>query len=239
MPETAERSKLRDVVAERLKTLIVSQQLQPGDRLPTENELATMFGVSRLSLREATKSLEFLGIVESRPGRGLTVGQVNMDRVTEYLGFHPALQGVSPEVLIDTRVVIEAGVLPYVARQMAGDPSIYQRLSALNDELRKAHNLPEFVERDIAFHRELIQASGLTPLMAFGELLNVFFQRFRESVKKGEWQAGVASHQRLIDALRAGNVKEADRILHDHIESHRERLALLAEHSASDRAPSV
>src|SRR4051794_33973968 len=118
MLHTVQRSKLRDVVAIRLKSYIAEENLRTGDRLPTETELAEKFGVSRLSLREATKSLEFLGIVEARPGRGLTVGRVDMQRVVEYLGFHPALHDVEPQVLIDTRAVIETGVLPYVARRM-------------------------------------------------------------------------------------------------------------------------
>ena len=96
MLEVIERSKLRDVVLSRLRKYIVDESLRPGDRLPTETELAARFGVSRLSLREATKSLEMLGIVQAKPGRGLTVGHVNMDRVTEYLGFHPALKTSPP-----------------------------------------------------------------------------------------------------------------------------------------------
>src|SRR5262245_34337270 len=118
MLEAVGRPKIRDVVAERLKSYIVESNLKPGDRLPTESDLARRFGVSRLSLREATKSLEFLGIVHSKPGLGLTVGSVNMTRVTEYLGFHPALHDVAPRELIDTRILIETGVLPQVAARM-------------------------------------------------------------------------------------------------------------------------
>jgi GntR family transcriptional regulator, transcriptional repressor for pyruvate dehydrogenase complex len=224
MTETIERSKLRDVVADRLKRFILEGGLNPGDRLPTEAELATRFGISRSSLREATKSLEFLGIVEARPGRGLTVGSVNMDRVTEYLGFHPAMHDVAAEELIDTRVLIETGVLPYVAKRMKQDDSLYDKLNAINAELRQARSLSRWVELDIAFHRELICASGLSPLMAFTDLLAVFFRRFRESVKKAEWSGGIESHQRVIDALKAGRVQEADRELRKHIESHRGRM---------------
>jgi len=198
--------------------------LKSGDRLPTEAELATRFGVSRLSLREATKSLEFLGIIEARPGRGLTVGSVNMERVTEYLGFHPALQSVSAEELIDTRVLIEAGVLPHVAKRMKQDESLYDKLNAINAELRQARSLSRWVELDIAFHHELISASGLSPLMAFTDVLAIFFRRFRESVKKAEWSGGIDSHQRIIDALKAGRVQEADQELRTHIQSHRERM---------------
>lgn len=224
MLQTVERSKIRDVVATRLKSYITDENLKPGDRLPTENELATQFGVSRLSLREATKSLEFLGIVEAKPGRGLTVGRVNMERVTEYLGFHPALHDVSPDELIDTRVVVETGVLPRVAELMKRDRSIYVRLNEINDNLRQARSLQRWVELDIAFHRELLAASGLSPLMAFADVLVVFFQRFRESVKKAEWKDGIESHQQIIDALQSGRVREADQCLRAHIESHRRRM---------------
>jgi len=224
--KTIERAKLRDVVTTRLKAFIVDEKLVPGDRLPTESELAGLFGVSRLSLREATKTLEFLGIIEARPGRGLTVGKVNLDRVTEYLGFHPALHDVEPTVLIDTRVVIETGVLPYVATRMKHDLALHQRLNAINADLRLASTLQQWVDLDIAFHRELVCASGLPPLLAFADVLAVFFQRFRESVKKAEWSQGIESHQRIIDALQAGRVADAERDLRIHIESHVERLGL-------------
>ena len=224
MLEVIERSKLRDVVLSRLRKYIVDESLQPGDRLPTETELAARFGVSRLSLREATKSLELLGIVHAKPGRGLTVGHVNMDRVTEYLGFHPALQNVAPDVLIDTRLVIETGVLPHVAQRMSRDPAIYDRLDGINHDLRQARTVQRWVELDMAFHRELISASGLLPLRAFSDVLDVFFQRFRESIKKAEWARGIDSHRCIIDALRLGRVEDSEQLLRVHIESHRGRV---------------
>ena len=224
MLKTVGRAKIRDVVAAQLKTFIAAENLQPGDRLPTETELAQRFGVNRLSLREATKALEFLGIVEARPGRGLTVGSIDMQRVTDHLGFHPALHDVAPDELIDARVVIETGVLRFAARRMQQDPAIYAGLNAINAELRQANTLQRFVELDIRFHRELIAAGGMAPLMAFSDVLVVFFRRFRESVKKAEWQGGVEAHQRIIDWLREGNVASASELLTSHIESHRERM---------------
>ena len=215
MLDVVGRPKLREVVAGRLKSYIVDEGLKPGDRLPTETDLAKRFGVSRLSLREATKSLEFLGILESRPGRGLSVGQMDMDRVTEYLGFHPALQDVPPRVLIDTRVVLEAGVLPHVARRMAADPSLREALDATNRRLARCRDLAEGVELDHRFHHQLVAASGLSPLLAFGDVLGVFFRRFGKHL---DVAAAVRSHQDIVDALRDGDVAEADRRVREHIE---------------------
>lgn len=215
MLDAVERPKLRDVVADRLKSYILDADLKPGDRLPTETDLAKRFGVSRLSLREATKSLEFLGILTARPGRGLSVGRVDMDRVTEYLGFHPALQGLPSRVLIETRVVLESGVMEHVARRMAEGPSLYDDLDAINGRLARASDLAEGVELDRLFHQRLIAASGLTPFLAFGDLLAIFFRRFGKHL---DVEAAVRTHQFILDALRAGDVAEARREIRSHIE---------------------
>ncbi len=222
--QTLRRPKVRDQVAEQLKQYIVRQELVPGDRLPTETTLAEVFGVSRLSIREATKALEFLGIVESKTGVGLTVGRIDMARVTEHLGFHAGLLDVDPQQLIDSRVILETGVLPHVARNMSKDKTIERQLRELAEQFRTARDLKTWIALDIQFHRTLLEASGLQPLVAFGDLLHVFFQRFRESVKKAEWQAGIESHLRLIDLLAAGRVADATAELRKHIESHKKRL---------------
>lgn len=222
--QTLRRPKLRDQAAEQIKQYIVSNNLAPGDRLPTETQLAETLGVSRLSVREATKALEFLGIVESKTGVGLTVGRIDMGRVTEHLGFHTGLLDVDPQQLIDSRVILETGVLPHVARNMSTNPAIESSLRELVQRFRAARDLKTWIELDIQFHRTLLEASGLKPLMAFGDLLNVFFQRFRESVKRAEWQAGIESHSRLVDSLATGRVREATDELRKHIESHKGRL---------------
>lgn len=222
--QTLRRPKVRDQAAEEIKQLIIKQQLAPGDRLPTETQLAETLGVSRLSVREATKALEFLGIVESKTGVGLTVGQIDMGRLTEHLGFHPGLLHVDPQQLIDSRVILETGVLSHVARNMAEDKTIERNLRDLVERFRAARDLKTWIRLDIQFHRTLLEASGLEPLVAFGDLLHVFFQCFRESVKKAEWREGIDSHQRLVDWLVKGNVTAATAELRMHIESHKERI---------------
>jgi DNA-binding FadR family transcriptional regulator len=224
MLEAVSRPKIRDIVAEKLTDYITSEGLQPGDRLPTEQELADRFGVNRLSLREATKALEFLGIVEAKPGRGLSVGQTDLGRITGYLEFHPALQDAAPLELIGTRVVIETGVLPYVLPRMQADPGIYESLNEINRRMRRARPLAERVELDIAFHRRLVEASGLSPLLTFSDLLAVFFRKFRESLRQADWKSGIEGHQRIIDALRDGQLPAAREELQHHIEWHQQRM---------------
>ena len=66
----AERRILSEQVAEKIKDYIVDHALRAGDRLPTEFQLAERFGVSRVSIREATKALGFLGIIRRHPVAG-------------------------------------------------------------------------------------------------------------------------------------------------------------------------
>lgn len=222
--QSLRRPKVRDQATAQIKQFIVERKLAPGDRLPTEHQLAEMFSISRLSVREATKSLEFLGIVESKTGVGLTVGRIDMGRVTEHLGFHSGLLDVDPLQLIDSRVILETGVLPHVVRRMTEDAAIEARLREIVRRFESARDLKTFIALDIQFHRSLLEASGLQPLVAFGDLLHVFFQRFRESVKKAGWKTGVESHLRLVDFLAAGRADAAAVELRKHIESHKERL---------------
>ncbi|MDA0285088.1 MAG: FCD domain-containing protein, partial [Planctomycetota bacterium] len=97
-------------------------------------------------------------------------------------------------------------------------------LHSIVDRSTSARKLEDWIDLDIEFHRALIEASGLLPLVAFGDLLQVFFRQFRDSVKKAEWKAGIASHQQIIDDLRDQKVERAALELTSHIESHRQRI---------------
>src|SRR4051812_22655799 len=106
---------LHEDVTAGIRKLIRQRSLRTGDRLPTENELAVRFGVSRTSVREATKALAFFGIVESARKRGLTVGKVDLARVATCLGFHLEISGYPDAQLVRTRCAIELGSLPFIA----------------------------------------------------------------------------------------------------------------------------
>jgi DNA-binding FadR family transcriptional regulator len=222
--QTIRRPKVREQVSEQIKQYIVSEKLMPGDRLPTETQLAETFGISRLSVREATKTLEFLGIIESKTGVGLTVGRLDLGRLTKHLGFHAGLLDADPQQLIDSRVIIETGVLPHVVRRIEEDPSVVKAFQEIVDQFRTARSVKVAIAIDIQFHRALIEASGLQPIVAFNELLVVFFRRFFDAIKKVDLKVGLEHHQRLVDLLAAGKLDDAVAELREHIEDNKNRL---------------
>lgn len=218
--------KLSELVVARIKRFIIEHSLGEGDRLPTEHDMAEMFGVSRISIREATKALSFLGIIRSAPRRGLTVGRVDMERVTEYLGFHFALAGYPRRQLLQTRIIIETGALEEAMERVASDAEACRRLLALNAQLVGIRDADEFIRRDLAFHRALLELSGIGPLLAFSDLLEVFFVRFREQVVKvrKQWSHGIASHGQIVDALRNRDIETARRLLRQHLDHYKGHL---------------
>ena len=210
-----------EFVAARIREYILENRLKPGDKLPTEGQLVELYGVSRVTVREATKALSFLGIVDAAPRRGLTVGNISMKRLSQYLGFHFAVSDYPLDELIDTRIVIEAGGLSHVAKRMKLDPTIYEKLNAINDRLRRGSRLAQCIEHDILFHCTLVDSSGLNALGAFNDLVQVFFQRIRANLSKAEWSLVADAHQKIIDALKQGDSELAARSLSSHVESHR------------------
>lgn len=223
--ETARRQKRSEFVADGIRQLILDEGLRPGDRLPTEQEMAIRFGVSRLSVREATKALSFLGIIEAAPRRGLSLGDVDMGRVTEYLGFHLALADYPKKQLWRTRFVIETGALPLVAEAMADDVQLYENLRDAVEATRHTEDVGQRVEADIAFHRALVEAAGAAPLIAFNDLLQIFFDRLHNpDPPETQWTKTVEQHVQLLADLHRGDLELARRTLSKHFGEYTHRL---------------
>ena len=123
------RKRLSEELTAQLRKYIIDNDLKPGDPLPTENEMVERFGVSHTVVREATKALDFLGIIDAAPRRGMIVDEFNFQRVSEYFGFHFALCDYPKDELLGSRAAIELGVLPYTMKAMRKDPALYPRLA--------------------------------------------------------------------------------------------------------------
>jgi DNA-binding FadR family transcriptional regulator len=222
---TTRRQKRSEFVAAGIKQLIMDEGLKAGDRLPTEQEMADQFGVSRVSVREATKALGFLGIIQAAPRRGLSLGDVDMGRVTEYLGFHLALADYPEKQLWRARFAIETGALPFAAEALAADAALFDRLRTIIEDARDTSDIELRVEADIAFHRALLEGSGAGPLVAFNDLLQVFFDRLHDpDPPESQWRKTVEQHTRLIEDLRDGELEGAHRTLCSHFGEYAERL---------------
>lgn len=208
-------------VREQLEQAIRSGEYGVGDRLPSERELTAMFGVSRVSVREAIRSLEAVGLVEVRHGMGTTVADPSRRATRDLSGWMRANRG---EVLELLRV---RGALDEVAGQEAAE---HQDLDAIA-AIRTAHEAFEqeaptssaerLAELDMAFHLAVAEASGsklLHDLLAelhhhLAESRAVFFMPRERAL------ASAREHEEILAAIEKGDGATARRATKAHIAS--------------------
>lgn len=212
------RRRLGEELTAQLRKHIIDKGLKPGDPLLTEQEMVERFGVSRSVVREATKTLDFLGIIDAVPRRGMVLDNFDFDRVSEYFGFHFALSDYPNEKLLKARAVIETGALFYTMEEMRKNPKLYPQLRELAEAAPKTDRITaSYIEYDIAFHRGLVDASDVTPLASFCDLLQAFFHKFRDRTASGDSRGGKEGHCQIVEALHMGNLDAAINLLRKHL----------------------
>jgi GntR family transcriptional repressor for pyruvate dehydrogenase complex len=152
-----------DVVLEYVKNGITDRRFLPGQRLPTENEIAMETGVSRTPVREAVKILDAMGVLEVRVGSGTYVRSSLAPSVAQILLFQLYLQQTTPEKLMEARRMIERNCAELAARRRtAEDLAVMgERIEALAEcAERPDATLSEMVEADVGFHRAKFRATG-------------------------------------------------------------------------------
>jgi GntR family transcriptional regulator, transcriptional repressor for pyruvate dehydrogenase complex len=218
------RKRLSEELTAQLRKYIIDHDLKPGDPLLTEREMVERFGVSHTVVREATKALDFLGIIDASPRRGMVLDKFSFERVSEYFGFHFALSAYPKEILLKSRTAIETGALPYTMEAMKKDPVLFRQLRELAEAAPDVDQVDDrWIEYDIAFHRGLVEASGLAPLASICDLLQAFFHKFREDM--GDVRKGRKHHCQIVEALQAGRLEAATKVLRNHLSFYERKVA--------------
>ncbi len=137
-----------------IKETILSGTLRPGDKLPTEKEMASQFEVSLVTLREALRALETSGLVKKRkgPGRGLFVSEIDREVVKTNLGQFLSFQDLSSKHLYQVRKIIEPAAIRLTAEQIDGD------------QLEKLEENVSYCERKVASVGSVIEESDFFDL---------------------------------------------------------------------------
>jgi GntR family transcriptional regulator, transcriptional repressor for pyruvate dehydrogenase complex len=160
MQDVAEpRRRLPEVVADALQQEILKAGLNAGDRLPTEPELAESYGVSRTVVREAARLLAQRGLVTVRPGRGMTVAEVDGRLIAEQYGLLMRLSDGTFAQLLELRLVLEVEMAALAAARRT--PEQVAAMHESNRRLAQARGSRDaFLAADLAFHELMAEASG-------------------------------------------------------------------------------
>jgi GntR family transcriptional regulator, transcriptional repressor for pyruvate dehydrogenase complex len=194
-----------DEAIEKLKEMIVSGRLRPGDRLPREADLATSLGLSRSSLREAVRALALVRILDVRQGDGTYVSSLAADTLLDALSFIVEFHH-------------DASVLELLEVRRILEPAASARAATLIDESALAHledilgrstvdsPVEDLVKNDLEFHRAIASASGNSVLASLIESLSGPTQRarvWRGITQEGALARTLAEHRAIFDAIRA------------------------------------
>lgn len=215
-PARLARVRLYEQVAEQISSWISEHDLQPGDKLPAERELAARLGVSRATLSQALVALEVIGAVAVRHGDGTVVAKSpGGSRILEAVRAHADRL---PEI-IETRDALETKIASLAAsRRTDADLQRIEEALVLMEEDVAAGG--RGVEGDEHFHAAVTAAAHsqlLSRLM--GEIAHLIRETRIESLSQpGRPRSSLAGHRAIAEAIRAGDPDLASRAMHEHVE---------------------
>ena len=234
MEDATERSRVRRFdsltsqtlskrISRELVATIVRGEIASGEALPSEEDLASQFEVSRPVVREAVKELAVLGMVESRQGRSTRVTPI-----VEWNPFAPELLTVRSEVgpiddflleLLELRRLIETGAAALAAVR-ASENDLDQMAREIERMDAGIHDLERFTDGDIAFHNRLLGATGnhllvrlidmIAPALRLGRMISL--QRRPEGPVDSQ-----RGHRRVLEAIRARDGEAARLAMREHL----------------------
>ena len=180
-------------IADTISSEISTSVYAPGQKLPTESELATRFGVNRHTVRRAVASLQDVGLLRVEQGRGTFVSDtpeaplcVQLQLMLRHGGNGASAQEEQDEWahLLEVRRVLEVAVAEKAARK-AGTDDIAAMEAALAAMRENPGEPTGYVDADLAFHRALAAATGNPLWSALLNSLNDLLRRYREAGFRG------------------------------------------------------
>jgi DNA-binding FadR family transcriptional regulator len=210
-------------LAELLRGQILSGELAPGQRLPTEPELSELHGVSRSTVREALRVLSSQNLVETARGvtGGTFVAVPKAGDISDYLAQSLGMLTVHDQVGVDALLEVR-DLLEVPAAGLAADRADAEILAEMRATLVDpvSTGLDEIQDANHRFHALLVRAAG-NPLLdavatpVFGVLVS---RGVREPVVDAPyWQAVVDEHRAILTAIESGDRDEAERLMADHL----------------------
>lgn len=221
-PDPIHRRKLYRDVLDRLQQRISGGEIEPGQHLPSERELMEQYAVGRPAVREALQELARSGIVEIRHGERARVVVPTAELLMQQVGGGARhllqTQPDTLEHLKEARVFLEVGLVRIAARRAT--PVEVAKLQVRLEEQRAAlRDVDQFLNRDMAFHREIATISGNPIFRSIVEAMFGWASTFYRNIVRapGAEQLTLAEHQRIIDAIAANDQDAAAQAVQDHL----------------------
>ncbi|MEM9338165.1 MAG: GntR family transcriptional regulator [Bacteroidota bacterium] len=192
-------------VYEKLKEMILTQELKPGEKIVQE-KIAESLGVSRTPLLKALQVLENEYLVESIPRRGMYVRKLDLKEMIDVYDCREAIEGMAARILAERC-----------------EPSVVTQLEACFEPFKKAAGWLDYAASDERFHRLLVQLTGNTAMDKIYFFGNIHGRVVSQGLLRGPEET-LPEHFAMIKAIADGDPEEAERLTREHIRNSRKLL---------------
>lgn len=205
----------------KIRDLITSKKLKPGDRLPSERKLSEEFGVSRGNVREVIQKLEFYGLLKTLPQSGTFVANLGVPALSGMITDILQLKKPDFKSLVESRIMLEMQVVALAAERRT-ERHLEQIGAALEAYRVKVENNEDAVEEDLMFHLKISEASGNpvlnTLMLIITPEIIANFEKYHVCTKSMTGD-NIVEHQQIYDAIKEKNPEKAKRELQFHFKT--------------------
>lgn len=207
---------MTDIVENSLREYFEDNKFKPGDQLPNEQEMATQLNVSRNIVREALSRLRMLGMIETRPRRGMVMSQPDLLAGIEKVLNPLILSKNNLKDIFELRLILEMGIAEFVfIRKTPAQIQELEEIVALQED-----NMNLTIEEEVAFHGKLYEMAGNDTFARFQNLLiPVFHHVFFEKTKMNKKVVipDPVTHADLVDILKTGTANDFRQAMYVHL----------------------
>jgi len=213
------KTRVYEEIVLKVKHMIEKGRLHSGDQLPSERELAEVFNVSRSSVREALRSLETQGYLESRQGDGTYIARQPLESLVNPLATVIFTEKDGQMELFEMRRLIEPQ-LAFLAAKRATPEEIVMLGKALELQEDAFAKGESGTEVDKTFHYILAKAAKNKVLLRIIDNIMDLLAESRDKYLQveGRSEKSLARHKEVLNAIRSGDKKLAARVMLDHLE---------------------
>jgi GntR family transcriptional repressor for pyruvate dehydrogenase complex len=213
------KTRIAEEVADRIRVLMLDGTFPPGEPLPSERHLAERFGVSRGSIRDALRTLETIGLLETRHGQGTFPHELSVDRLVAPLASVMAYRSDLQDELLDVRRMFEPAVAR-VAALRAKDEDLADLQRILDTQRQKLKTGQSAIVEDTAFHAVLARSTRNRVVMSIMATLNDLLveSRTHSLGQKGRPSRSIDGHEAVVAALRRRDPEGASQAMYNHID---------------------
>jgi GntR family transcriptional repressor for pyruvate dehydrogenase complex len=217
MPQRKTKDLTHTLVAG-LKEMISSGELQPGNKLPPERELARQFAVNRASIRQALKALDIMGVVHQRVGDGTYLTHDASTTLRAPLDFLILVDGITFQELFEARRIVEPELAARAAQRRTEEDVVDLEKAVEVMKSNPDADSQELAEQDLQFHEIIWKASGNRVCeRMFSSLHRALSRSLRVTSSLRDSGTPISAHDEIFQAIRAGDCETARTLMFEHL----------------------